>query len=211
MPHLTRAAYASSDTASPGCPTQMAPRPFKSYPIGYFHIDIAEVHTEQGKLYLAHRPNSLRRTHERVADAPPPISSTPSSKAGRIGHRAADNGTHCPETSAQRPQRLAIQNGELFSAAFEYASAKAETIDSQAADGQVERMNRTIKDCHRQATLRRLPSISASSSPLTTMRLKTLKGRLPIHLQNLANRAKTIHTRLHQMPGRSSRRLYVAV
>src|SRR3954454_23881504 len=25
---------------------------FKRYPIGYFHIDIAEVHTEQGKLYL---------------------------------------------------------------------------------------------------------------------------------------------------------------
>lgn len=25
---------------------------FKSYPIGYFHIDIAEVHTAEGKLYL---------------------------------------------------------------------------------------------------------------------------------------------------------------
>src|SRR6266852_4865382 len=25
---------------------------FKSYPIGYFHIDLAEVRTEQGKLYL---------------------------------------------------------------------------------------------------------------------------------------------------------------
>jgi hypothetical protein len=27
-------------------------RAFKKYPIGYFHIDIAEVHTEEGKLYL---------------------------------------------------------------------------------------------------------------------------------------------------------------
>src|SRR4028118_1106729 len=27
-------------------------RKFKSYPIGYFHIDIAEVRTEQGKLHL---------------------------------------------------------------------------------------------------------------------------------------------------------------
>lgn len=27
-------------------------RKFKSYPIGYFHIDIAEVRTEQGRLYL---------------------------------------------------------------------------------------------------------------------------------------------------------------
>ena len=27
-------------------------RKFKTYPIGYFHIDIAEVHTAEGKLYL---------------------------------------------------------------------------------------------------------------------------------------------------------------
>ena len=27
-------------------------RKFKAYPLGYFHIDIAEVRTEQGKLYL---------------------------------------------------------------------------------------------------------------------------------------------------------------
>ena len=27
-------------------------RKFKPYPIGYFHIDIAEVRTEQGRLYL---------------------------------------------------------------------------------------------------------------------------------------------------------------
>ena len=25
---------------------------FKRYPLGYFHIDIAEVHTEEGRLYL---------------------------------------------------------------------------------------------------------------------------------------------------------------
>src|ERR1051325_12019130 len=25
---------------------------FKAYPIGYFHVDIAEVHTEEGRLYL---------------------------------------------------------------------------------------------------------------------------------------------------------------
>jgi hypothetical protein len=29
-----------------------AKRKFKAYPLGYFHIDIAEVRTEQGKLYL---------------------------------------------------------------------------------------------------------------------------------------------------------------
>jgi len=25
---------------------------FHTYPIGYFHIDIAEVHTQEGKLYM---------------------------------------------------------------------------------------------------------------------------------------------------------------
>ncbi|MGO8499842.1 IS481 family transposase, partial [Rhizobium ruizarguesonis] len=29
-----------------------AKKKFKSYPIGYFHIDIAEVRTEQGKLHM---------------------------------------------------------------------------------------------------------------------------------------------------------------
>jgi hypothetical protein len=29
-----------------------AKRKFKAYPIGYFHIDIAEVRTARGKLYL---------------------------------------------------------------------------------------------------------------------------------------------------------------
>src|SRR5262245_12828547 len=40
-----------------------ARRPFKAYPIGYFHIDIAEVRTEEGKLHLLWRsiePRSLR-------------------------------------------------------------------------------------------------------------------------------------------------------
>src|SRR3954453_11042161 len=32
--------------------TKPAKKRFKPYPIGYFHIDIAEVRTEQGKLYL---------------------------------------------------------------------------------------------------------------------------------------------------------------
>ena len=29
-----------------------AKKKFKSYPIGFFHMDIAEVHTEEGRLYL---------------------------------------------------------------------------------------------------------------------------------------------------------------
>jgi hypothetical protein len=32
--------------------TSLSGRSSKAYPIGYFHIDLAEVRTEQGKLYL---------------------------------------------------------------------------------------------------------------------------------------------------------------
>ena len=31
---------------------KVSKKPFKVYPIGYFHLDIAEVHTEEGKLHL---------------------------------------------------------------------------------------------------------------------------------------------------------------
>ena len=38
--------------AAPGRGEASPKRKFKAYPIGYFHIDIAEVRTAQGKLYL---------------------------------------------------------------------------------------------------------------------------------------------------------------
>jgi len=42
--------------ASAVCQTSKASVPvkkkFKQYPIGYFHIDIAEVNTEEGRLYM---------------------------------------------------------------------------------------------------------------------------------------------------------------
>ena len=38
--------------AAPGRRRGLAQRKFKAYPIGYFHIDIAEVRTAEGKLYL---------------------------------------------------------------------------------------------------------------------------------------------------------------
>ena len=59
-----------------------AKQPFKGYPIGYFHIDIAEVRTEQGKLHLfvastgprsSPSPSCTRPPTSR----PPPLSSRP--------------------------------------------------------------------------------------------------------------------------------------
>src|ERR687897_692631 len=91
---------------------------FKAYPLGYFHIDIAEVHTADGLHFT---------TPGNVSSAVPLI-------------------------------REARAAGELFRAhAFEYACAKNDGEHRLTrprhpwTNGQVERMNRTIKD----ATVRR--------------------------------------------------------
>ena len=58
IPHLTRSALRRclkrhGINRLPEMTGDKPPRKtFKSYPIGYFHIDIAEVRTEEGRLYL---------------------------------------------------------------------------------------------------------------------------------------------------------------
>ncbi len=58
IPHLTRSAlhrcFQRHGISRLPQITEIASKKtrFKSYPIGYFHIDIAEVQTEEGKLYL---------------------------------------------------------------------------------------------------------------------------------------------------------------
>jgi transposase-like protein len=56
IPHLSRSALHRCFKRN-GCsalPKEEQPkrRSFKKYPIGFFHVDIAEVQTAQGKLYL---------------------------------------------------------------------------------------------------------------------------------------------------------------
>lgn len=58
LPHLTRSSLhrcfrRHGISRLPGTEgDKPAKRKFKSYPIGYFHLDIAEVRTEEGRLYL---------------------------------------------------------------------------------------------------------------------------------------------------------------
>ncbi len=50
---ISRLPEVTGDADSMGFPKRKEPkRKFKTYPIGYFHIDIAEVRTAEGKLYL---------------------------------------------------------------------------------------------------------------------------------------------------------------
>ena len=141
-----------------------AKRKFKAYPIGYFHIDIAEVRTAQGKLYLL---VAIDRTskfafvelHEKVArrTAGDFLRRLIAAVPYKVHTVLTDNGTHFTtpgNTSSAAPDiKAALEAGELVWAhAFEYACAQND-IDHRLTkpkhpwtNGQVERMNRTLKD-----------------------------------------------------------------
>ena len=76
-----------------------AKQPFKRYPIGYFHIDIAEVRTEEGKLHLfvavdrtSLSPNCTRAR----ASISPQASSKPRSRRSRT------KSTRCSRTRCEQ-------------------------------------------------------------------------------------------------------------
>ena len=176
---------------------------FSSYPIGYFHIDMAEVRTEQGKLYMF---VAIDRTskfafvelHENCKTATSRdfllrlIEAVPY----KIHTVLTDNGIQFTTPggggSAVPLIKEAMANGERFRAhAFEYACARND-IDHRTTkpkhpwtNGQVERMNRTIKD----ATVKRfyydthdqlrehLANFVAAYN--FAKRLKTLRGLTP--------------------------------
>src|SRR3954449_8165151 len=146
-----------------------AKKRFKPYPIGYFHIDIAEVRTEQGKLYLfvaIDRTSkfAVAELHEKATRRVSGdflrhlIAAVPD----RVHTVLTDNGTHFTtpgNTASAAPLiKAALDAGEtVWAHAFEYACAQND-IDHRLTkpyqpwtNGQVERMNRTIKD----ATVRR--------------------------------------------------------
>lgn len=137
---------------------------FKQYPIGYFHIDIAEVRTEEGKLYML---VAIDRTskfafvelHEKATRriAGDFLRRLIASVPYEVHTVLTDNGTHFtdPKRNGLRASELvaAIDAGEFFRAhSFELACAQ-NRIDHRLTkpchpwtNGQVERMNRTLKE-----------------------------------------------------------------
>ena len=178
-------------------------RKFKAYPIGYFHIDIAEVQTAEGRLYLfvaidrtskfAFTELHAKATTRVAADF---LHALVKAVPYKIHTVLTDNGTHFTdprgETWSPAEIKQMIERKEPFRAhAFEYACALAD-IDHRLTkpkhpwtNGQVERMNRTIKE----ATVRRFHYDTADQlrSHLADFvtaynfakRLKTLKGLTP--------------------------------
>jgi len=175
IPHLTRSSLhrcyqRHGISRLPDVEGDQAPKKaFKAYPPGYFHIDIAEVRTEEGKLHLfvaIDRTSkfAFAQLHEKATRAVAAgflrdlIAAVPY----KIHTVLTDNGTHftTPGNVCSMAQELkdCLARGELVWAhAFELACARAD-IDHRLTkpkhpwtNGQVERMNRTLKE----ATVRR--------------------------------------------------------
>ena len=180
-----------------------AKRKFKPYPIGYFHIDLAEVRTAQGKLYLI---VAIDRTskfafvelHEKVTrkTAADFLRRLIAAVPYKVHTVLTDNGTHftdpAGETWSPAEIKEMIANRRLFHAhAFEYACALND-IDHRLTkpkhpwtNGQVERMNRTLKDAtvkryfyetHDQLRAHLRDFVDAYNF---ARRLKTLRGLTP--------------------------------
>lgn len=183
-----------------------ARKKFKTYPIGYFHVDLTEVRTEEGKLSLfvaVDRTSKFafaqlveQATRRAAADF---LEALIKIVPYQIHTVLTDNGTHFTSPgnarSAAADIKLAIEQGEVFRAhAFEYACATHD-IDHRLTkpnhpwtNGQVERMNRTIKEAtvrtyHYESHAQLREHLAAFLNAYNfAKRLKTLAGLTPYQL-----------------------------
>lgn len=162
---------------------------FKSYPIGYFHIDIAEVRSEDGKLYMfvaidrtskfvfvelyekAGKMNAARFLRRLIEAVPYTIHTI-----------LTDNGIQFTDRKTDRLTLEHIFDRVCRENSIEHRLTK---VNHPWTNGQVERMNRTLKE----ATVKRYHygSHDQLREHLQTFvdaynfakRLKTLKGLTP--------------------------------
>ena len=204
---------------------------FKRYPIGFFHIDIAEVRTEEGKLYLLVAIDrtskfAFAELHEKATRrvAGTFLRALAAAVPYKIHTVLTDNGTHFTEPSgnAWTPAEIKAMRAEkvLFRChSFEAACADLD-IEHRLTkprhpwtNGQVERMNRTIKDAtvkrfyydsHDQLRQHLADFVAAYNF---ARRLKTLRGLTPYEAICKAwtdEPCRFIQDPHHQMPGSNS-------
>lgn len=171
-----------------------AKKRFKRYPIGFFHIDIAEVRTAEGKLYLfvaIDRTSKfafaqlVERANTKTASAF--LHALVEAVPYRIHTVLTDNGIQFADLPKNRKGPTAMLRGHPFGRAC--ASHEVEHRLTKPnhpwTNGQVERMNRTIKDAtvkryhydtHDQLRRHLADFVSAYNF---ARRLKTLKGLTP--------------------------------
>ena len=194
-------------------------RKFKTYPIGYFHIDIAEVRTAEGKLYMfvaidrtskfafvalhdkADRPTAVRFLEALIAAVP-----------YRLHTVLTDNGIQFADLPKNRDGWTARYRVHRFD-----QICRANGIEHRLTkpnhpwtNGQVERMNRTLKeatvnryhyDNHEQLRAHLADFVTAYNF---ARRLKILKGLSPYeYICNAWSKepARFILDPIQQMPG----------
>lgn len=208
-----------------------ARKKFKHYPIGYFHIDLAEVRTEEGRLYLF---VAIDRTskfafvelHEKATRrlAANFLRNLAAAVPYKVHTVLTDNGTHFtdPTGDGWTPEDINAMRakGEPFLChAFELACADLNVEHRLTkprhpwTNGQVERMNRTIKDAtvkrfhyenHDQLRKHLGDFVAAYNF---ARRLKTLRGLTPYEAICKAwtdQPARFISNPHHQLPGPNS-------
>lgn len=192
---------------------------FKSYPIGYFHIDIAEVQTAEGKLYLyvaIDRTSKfafvqlVKKTGRTSASAF--LEALIKAVPYKIHIVLTDNGVQFtyPPRYADGPTATFMTHMFDMCCRENGIEHRLTKIKHPWTNGQVERMNRTIKeatvkryhyDSHEQFKSHLADFVNAYNFG---RRLKTLKGLTPYeHIckawTNEPERFKL--NPLHQMPG----------
>jgi transposase InsO family protein len=201
---------------------------FKRYPIGFFHIDIAEVRTAQGKLYLLvaiDRTSKFAFAELREKATRRVAGNFLRALAAAVPYKIhtvlTDNGTHFTEPSgnAWTPTEIKAMRAEkVFFRCHSFEAACADLdIEHRLTkprhpwtNGQVERMNRTIKDAtvkrfyyesHDQLRQHLADFVCAYNF---ARRLKTLRGLTPYEAICKAwtdEPSRFIQDPHHQIPG----------
>lgn len=196
-----------------------AKRKFKSYPIGYFHIDIAEVQTAEGKLYLyvaIDRTSKfafvqlVKKTGRTSAAAF--LEALIAAVPYKIHTVLTDNGIQFtfPPRYADGPTASYMTHMFDMRCRENGIEHRLTKIKHPWTNGQVERMNRTIKeatvkryhyDRHEQLESHLADFINAYNY---ARRLQTLKGLTPYEFIVKAWTKEPERFKLdptHQMPG----------
>jgi len=165
-------------------------KPFKRYPLGYLHIDITETRTAQGKAYLlvaidrttkfVHAKLYEQATRRMAVDF---LQSTLKALPYRVHTVLTDNGIQFTKKPGTEAYRVHPFDGLCHKHGIEHRLTKP---FYPWTNGQVERMNRTIKDATTKAF--HYTSLEELCSHLkdylwaynSARPLRALKGRTPI-------------------------------
>jgi transposase InsO family protein len=132
-----------------------AKKKFKCYPIGYFHIDIAEVRTEEGKLYLfVAIDRTSKFAYAELHDKAKRQTASDFLKAlikavpYKIHTVLTDNGIQFADLPKNRTGPTALWRGHIFDRTCEDNDIEHRLTKPNHpwTNGQVERINRTLKE-----------------------------------------------------------------